>query len=534
MRRLQKEFAMRSRLLQVTLVAAATLALLMVAQAEDLKITKKISVGESSFTSETYIKGARERNEMNMPGGVSNLSIHQCDLKRTLTVNDQTQTYMVAADPESGDTADAAALLTGAPAAQAGGKVTLTSIITDTGERKALFGYAARRLKTSVIAESSPGSCSNVHQKFEMDGWYADVGKDLAGCAPPPPPIRQAEGCHDRVVVRSKGRTKPGIALAETIRTENPDGQPLTMTFSTDGISKQTLSPDLFDVPAGYRQVNSAAEMIAVPVAQVATAAAPTQTVAGAANAFAGVATVNPGVAAHPYAMMSPAAVAAAMKSGMGGIPGMPGAASAGGAPVAAPQALGPKAPGKIRIGIVAPEAQLGQGNSTGMDYGTPIRNAIIAYMNGPAVEIAALDAHIQMQLQAEAQQKQCDYILYSNVTVKHGGGGGFGKFMKMAGPASSMVPMLGAAKGMGAVTAAGMATSTMAQTAAMSSLANFNGQIKNRDEVTMAYQLTAAGQQSPKLSNTLKAKANSDGQDVLSPLIQEMANTIVTEAARK
>ena len=521
---------MRSNWLRVLWLSSAVLAVPTAMQAEDLKITKKISVGENSFSSDTYVKGARERNVMNMPGAVSNVSIHQCDLKRTLTVNDQTQTYMVAPDPESGDAADAAALLTGAPAPQPGGKITLTSTITDTGERKTLFGYPARHFKTSVVAESSPGSCSNVHQKFEMDGWYADIGKELAGCARPTPPIRQGEGCHDKVVVHSKGKGKPGFPLTETITIENPDSQPVTMTFSVDGLSKQTLSADLFDVPAGYRQVNSAAEMFAVPVPQV-PATAPAQTAAVPANAYAGVPAANPAAAA--YAMMSPAALAAAMKSGMGGIPGMPGAAPAGGAPVAAPQALGPKAPGKIRIGVVAPEAQLGQGSSSGMDYGTPIRNAIIAYMNGPAVEIAALDSHIPMQLQAEAQQKQCDYVLYSTVTVKHGGGGGFGKFMKMAGPASSMVPMVGAAKGMGAAAAAGMATSTMAEAAAMNSLSGFNGQIKNRDEVTMAYQLIAAGQ-SPKLNNTLKGKASSDGQDVLSPLIQQMANAVLTEAAKK
>jgi len=41
------------------------------AHAEDLKITKKITVGDNSFSSDVYVKGARERNVMNMPGGMS-------------------------------------------------------------------------------------------------------------------------------------------------------------------------------------------------------------------------------------------------------------------------------------------------------------------------------------------------------------------------------------------------------------------------------------------------------------------------------
>ncbi|HEY6181647.1 MAG TPA: hypothetical protein VIW67_05340, partial [Terriglobales bacterium] len=41
-------------------------------------------------------------------------------------------------------------------------------------------------------------------------------------------------------------------------------------------------------------------------------------------------------------------------------------------AQVPLPQALGPKAPGKIRVGIAPAQAQLGQGNNAQADYGTP------------------------------------------------------------------------------------------------------------------------------------------------------------------
>src|SRR5690348_2425827 len=118
--------------------------------------------------------------------------------------------------------------------------------------------------------------------------------------------------------------------------------------------------------------------------------------------------------------------------------------------------------PGRIRIGVAPPDAQVGQGNNAGADYSTPIRNAEVALMSGPAIEIAALDSHIAMQLQAEAQQKQCDFILFSSVAVKHNAGG-FGKFAKFGGMAASMTPMAGMAHGMGGAVAAqtvGMAAS--------------------------------------------------------------------------
>ena len=220
--------------------------------------------------------------------------------------------------------------------------------------------------------------------------------------------------------------------------------------------------------------------------------------------------------------------------NGMGG-----GAGGMAPAQVPIPQALGPKAPGKIRIGIAPAQAQLGQGNNAQADYGTPIRNAIILIMNGPAIEITGLDSRLPLQAQAEAQQKQCDYVMFSNVTVKHAGGG-LGGFMKKAGPMSSMIPMVGMAGGMGgaiAGQAASVAMQTAAQAAqqsAMSQLAGFNGQIKSKDDVTVEYQLYPTGQPTIKLQNTLNAKAKSNGEDVMTPLIQQAATTVLTEVSKK
>ena len=71
------------------------------------------------------------------------MSLRQCDLKRTVTLNDQAQTYMVVNDAQDAAAARAAAMVTGAPVPEekkAGGHVEITSAITDTGERKQIFG----------------------------------------------------------------------------------------------------------------------------------------------------------------------------------------------------------------------------------------------------------------------------------------------------------------------------------------------------------------------------------------------------------
>jgi hypothetical protein len=215
-------------------------------------------------------------------------------------------------------------------------------------------------------------------------------------------------------------------------------------------------------------------------------------------------------------------------------------AAAASAASVSAANPASGKVPGKIRVGVAPSQAQLGQGNNAG-DFGTPIRNSIILIMSGPAVDIVPLDSHLAMQVQAEAQQKQCDFVLYSSVTVKHNsGGGGFGGFLKKAGPAAAFMPLAGVGGGLGGAVAgqaAGIAATAAIQTAeqqAVSELAGFNGQIKSKDDVTVGYQVFATGQDKPMLQNALNGKAKSDGEDVLTPLILKAADTILTEVTKK
>jgi hypothetical protein len=233
---------------------------------------------------------------------------------------------------------------------------------------------------------------------------------------------------------------------------------------------------------------------------------------------------------------------------GMQGMNGMNINAGANGMPapnaVPLPQAVGPKAPGKIRIGIAPAQAQLGQGNDAQNDYGTPVRNSIIYLMSGPSIEIAALDSRLPVQVQAEAQQKQCDYILMSGVTIKHSSGG-FGKFMKAGNIAASMTPIGMMAHTAGSLAAAQAAATVAqqaanqisiqaAQQAATSQLAGLNGQIKQKDDVTVEYHLYPTGQDKSVLDNVLKGKAKSDGEDVLTPLMQQAANSVLTQVATK
>lgn len=523
------------------IAAFASLAFTLAAPAQDLHFKRNISVGgNSASSSEVWVKGARERTVTSTPAG-NTITLHQCDLKRTVTINDQAQTYMSLADPQDDSAAKAAAMF-GAPSAGPTSAGTIRQIVTvtDTGERKQISGYNARHLKMTVSVEPSANACTQTKQKFEIDGWYADI-KDHSSCGVSVPPVQQEGTCSDRLVVIHKGTGKPGYPLTQSINMHNEDSTTTRIEINASDLDKQALSADLFDVPAGYREVKSMAELYSAPQAAVASSfASPVQPATNTAPSGAQFGGMNPGFANQ--AMMAQAQQMGAIQPGVraqfqGGASAMPGMqGQAAGSAVPLPQALGPKAPGKIRIGIAPAQAQLGQGNNAQADYATPIRNAIVYMMNGPAVEIAALDARIPIQLQAEAQQKQCDYILLSSVTVQHGGGK-FGKFMKVGSMASSVTPVGMMAHSVGAMAASQAAAQAAAMTAqqqAVSQLSQFNGQIKSKDDVTVDYQLYPTGQAQPKLQNSLKGKAKSDGEDVLTPLIQQTATAILTDVTKK
>ena len=535
-------------LYQLSLVSALPL----IASAQELHFKKSVSMnGNTLSTSETWVSGKRERTVTASPAG-DLVAIHQCDLKRTVSVNDAAQSYFIAKDAEDEAAMKAAALVTGQPSPGGGGSITQTVTVVDTGERKQMSGYAARHLKTKVVVEPSADACSQTKQSFEIDGWYADLSKEGSTCAQSLPPVKQGANCNDRLIVRRRGAGKPGYPLHETItlKTEG-DEAPTKVDIVTSDISKQPAKPELFDIPAGYKEVHSEAELFAAALPQPMSAANVPMEAAGAAPVAVENPTGGQGMAAAAMASAMPTkggipsgmSILQMMGGKLGGAPQQQSAATA--APMPLPQASGPKAPGKIRIGVAPALAQMGQGNTSQQDFGTPVRNAIILMMSGPAVEITAIDARIPIQMEAEAQQKQCDYLLVSNVTVKRNASTGFGKLMKAGSMASNFTPIGMMAHTMGSVNGAMAAAQTAgavmqqsaainAQQQAMSQLSGFNGQIKSKDEVTVQYQLFPTGQPQPKLDTTLKGKSKTDGEDVLTPLIQQAATTILTEVSKK
>jgi hypothetical protein len=219
-------------------------------------------------TSTTWVKGPRKRTQqgamMGMGGDVA--TIEQCDLKQYVQVNDKKKLYHV--EPMESDSGTTPTRPTGVKSQPVtkGGTVTYVNNITDTGERKQMYGMTARHLKTSMSIESSPDACTKSDMKMESDGWYIDLPS--FSCPVNLRPMNygpQARGgCQDKVVFRNSGGGKLGFPLEET-RTMMFSGMTSVQTTSTVEFSRDPLEAALFDVPTSYTLVDDTSKLYGQP-----------------------------------------------------------------------------------------------------------------------------------------------------------------------------------------------------------------------------------------------------------------------------
>lgn len=460
---------------------------------DDIKISIRTTMEGQGFESTQYIKGARERNEMNIGMGMA--SITQCDLQRTIQINDKARTYMVQS-MSSPPTANEPAANTSRPSAatpqnKRGGIVTYTNNITDTGERKEMFGFTARHLKTSMTSESSPDACNQEKMRMETDGWYIDLnyGLDCQNQAA----MAQSHSyggnqCRDDYRFKNTGSGKLGFALDVTTTIYGADGRKTIMKREVVELTRTPLDTALFDIPVGYTEVKDYQQLMGIP-----TRSSRDNDSIPATNNKAMNNRVVPEIASQPETKRAP---------------------------------LGAKKAGVIRVGVVLPETQMGQGFA-GTDVAEPVRNTLMQYLNGTTVEIVALNARVESQIALEARQKECDYVLETSITQKQSSGG-LGGFMKKISPVAQVLP-----SAVGATSTTAGAVTSAVTTTVIYSTSDVSGNFKAKDEVTVTFKLLVPGNDSAVLANTLKAKAKTDGEDVLSPVLKQTATAVLQTVAK-
>ena len=459
----------------------------------DIKIRQRMTARNSpGMETVLYIKGQRMRNEM--PGSMGMTTILQCDLKRSLTLNEKTKTYLISPMDGTNSAAGAMASDGGAnsgaspPAQQRGGLVNVTNTITDTGERREMFGFTARHIKTSMVKTASPDACDK-DQKVETDGWYIDF-QYAFDCSTQsqkyvPPAVRPQPGCKDEIRTKTIGTAKLGFPLLVTTTIYMPDGRTTSMTQEVLELSREPLAASLFELPEGYTVAADMQQLYGM------SASSSTASTSQSANTPA---SSSPPVSTH-------ANTTSAVTSG-----------------------TTPKRPGVIRIGLILPNVQMSSGNAA--QAAEAVRNTFAKYLTGPTIEVVPMTARLASLAMDEARQSQCDYILSSSMSVKKGGGGGlFGRAIaNIGGSAAGHIPG-------GSTAATGAARS--AAIGGVYTTAAIASSIKAKDEVKLDYNLQPINSTSAPLANTVKTKANHDGEDVVDGLVQRAASAVVSAIAK-
>ncbi|HEX7957744.1 MAG TPA: hypothetical protein VF508_12410, partial [Pyrinomonadaceae bacterium] len=381
------------RLALVLLCAAAAAA----EARADVKIKSRQTMQGQSYDNATYIKGKRQRTES--MGGQA-VTIQQCDLRRDIQLMAQLKAYTVRPYDEPGAQAAGANSPAGAQSAgqQKGGLVTSTVTTRDTGERKQMFGYPARHVIITVETKSSPDSCNPVDSKMETDGWYIDAAFqldcDTERAARYYNPQPQAGGCRDRYETKQVGAARRGFPVYEKIRMFDKDGrESFSMVNEVVELSQATLDAALFEAPADYREVKD-----------------------------------------FSAAAMTAAAGAAGSQGDEDDNPSRPSSAGQAQPPAAE---VGAKRPGVIRLGLAGVQAGAVGDNMRAAELAAAVRAALAARLKSAAVEVVLLEPFADAE--TDARQKECDFVVYANVSHKKGGGGGFGGMLGKVGAAAGL-----------------------------------------------------------------------------------------------
>jgi hypothetical protein len=444
----------------------------------DVTIKVRQTMSGQTYENTTYIKGKRQRVDQNM-GGMQTATITQCDLRRDVRLMPMSKIYMI--DLFGGALAQEKPTVTQTKSTTvvAGGTVTTIITIKDTGERKTMFGYTARHLIITTETESSADACLKTKTKMQTDGWYIDAEWQF-NCDRPneyknSQNNAQKGGCTDKYNVKQIGTAKRGYPVYEKMTMFDESGKE-TYSFVNEviEISKATLDQALFEIPADYREAKDQNELYA--------SMANSKTVSQSSS--------NPNNSALNATVKNAASQTQNVQ----------------------PQ-VGAKKEGTVRIGMATVRSgKVGEGVNAN-ELAAAIQNTLIGYLKSPKIEVVQIEAKLPAAIDAEAAEKECDYVIYANVSHKKGGGG-FGMFSKIAPVFGNTVPMSGTVGG-------AVAAQTVYSAASMSQ------NIKSKDEITIDVKVNAPGNAAAVVTKQVKAKAKSDGEDIISPAVEQIAQAI-------
>jgi hypothetical protein len=176
------------------------------------------------------------------------------------------------------------------------------------------------------------------------------------------------------------------------------------------------------------------------------------------------------------------------------------------------------------RVCLVPTSAQMVAGNTETAI--TAVRETFTSFLTGPSLGVVPLKARLTSQAREEAKQASCRYVLLT--TMKHQRKTDRGLLRRATGSAVEA----------GAWQVAGSAHSTEARVAAGAAaqaavaVREVAYSFKTKDELELNYRLESADG-SVLLDKTEKRAAKSDGEDLLTPLVEHASEAIATVVAK-
>ena len=168
-----------------------------------------------------------------------------------------------------------------------------------------------------------------------------------------------------------------------------------------------------------------------------------------------------------------------------------------------------------VTIGIALPQGQPMQSAEA-----EPLRQSLISQLKAQSVDAVPLSGATPDLVNAEAQSKHCSYVLYTHLE-KHSSSGLRSKLSGMTNPFAFTAF---SAKGANTI------SNNLMQGANPGAASPPSAAVKQGDTMTMAYRLMPAGSTNPvKAESFDSGKAGGDGQDLISPLVTQVAGAVGT-----
>lgn len=257
--------------------------------AQNYKVRQVANMMGMKVESTISVKGSRKRTEgMGMMGiGMNQVIIEQCDLKRTIKLNDNKKVYFIepfekaeqsVTTSESYDNSAASSTSSNSASRSAsktkkssGGTITVWNIIQSGGPDKKMFGLNAKHLIATQKLIASPDACSMKDSLvIKTEGWYVELPQFICPIRfdiKKIPNFQNMQGeCNDKIVLKNSGSGKMDFPLTQTTTIVGGPQQDKNNTFQigieTIDLSTEPLDDKLFDIPAGYREVKDEAELM--------------------------------------------------------------------------------------------------------------------------------------------------------------------------------------------------------------------------------------------------------------------------------